>query len=89
MRIIALCPKITKNLGPIWKTYPFKKALCGDDPEHNAGTIHASNLEYLPVLKATRGHDPEQKAGTIHASNQDHLLIFKALCGNDPKQNAG
>ena len=36
-----------------------------DNPEGNAGTIHASNPEHLLVLKALRGDNPEQNAGTI------------------------
>ena len=36
------------------------KALCGDDPEQNAGTIHMSNPECLFVFKAPRGDDPSQ-----------------------------
>ena len=65
------------------------KALCVDDPEQNAGTIHASNQEHLLVFKAPRWDDPEKNAGTIHASNQEHLLIFKALRRDNPEQNAG
>ena len=60
---------------------PVFKALCRDNPDQNAGPIHASNPEYLLVLKALRGADPEQNKGTIHMSNPEHLLILKAPCG--------
>ena len=33
------------------KHLSFFKAPRGDDPEQNAGTIHASNLEHLLVLR--------------------------------------
>ena len=65
---------------------PIFRALCGDNPEQNAGTNHACNLEHLPSFKARRGDDPEQNAGTIHASNPEFLLVSNALCGDDPKQ---
>ena len=65
---------------------PFFQPLCGDDPEQNAGTIHASNSEHLPVFKAPRGDDPEHIAGTIHVSNPEHLLVFKVLRGDNPRE---
>ena len=61
---------------------PVLNALCRDDPEQKAGTIHAANPEHLPIFKAPRGHNPEQNAGKIHASNLEHLLVFKALRGD-------
>ena len=45
---------------------PVHKALLGDDPGRNAGTIHASNPEHLPVFKALHVGNPERNAGTIH-----------------------
>ena len=63
--------------------------LCVDDPKQNAGTIHASNPEHLPVFKAPRRDNLERNGGTIHATNPEHLLLFKALCRDDPEQNAG
>ena len=53
---------------------PVFKALRGDNPEQNAGTICASNLEHLPVFKALCGEDPEKNAfaweGNIHTHIQ-------------------
>ena len=69
--------------------FPAFKALRGDDPEGNAGTIHASNPEHLPVFKAPHGDDPEGNAGTIHPSNPEHLPVFKAPRGDDLEGNAG
>ena len=59
--------------------------ICGDDPEQNAETIHASNPEHLFVFKALCGDDLEQNAGKIHKSNPEHLLVFKASFGDNPK----
>ena len=36
-------------------TPPCFKALCGKNPEQNAGTIHESNPEHLPFLSSMRG----------------------------------
>ena len=80
MRIVALFQKKwTKYLGPIWNNFHVFKPVYGDDPEQNAGTIHASNPEHLPVCKAPHEEDPEKNAETIHTSNTEHLLVFKAL----------
>ena len=68
---------------------PLFSDLCVDDPEQNAGTIHASNPEHLTVFKAPRRDNLEHNGGTIHATNPEHLLVFKALCGDNPEQSAG
>ena len=62
---------------------PVFKALCGNNPQHNAGMTHASNPEHLLIFKAPHGDDMEQNVRTIHASNPEHLLVLKALLGND------
>ena len=79
MQIIALCQEKKEK----------KKKTFGNDPEQNAGTIQASNLEHHTFLKAPRRDNPGQNAETINASNPEHLLVFKALRGSDQEQNVG
>ena len=55
--------KTKQNIWVRFRT-PFR-TLCRNDPEQNAGTIHPSNPEHLPVLKAPRGDDPEQNTSLI------------------------
>ena len=81
--------QIYKKCGSLLEHLPVCNALCGDNPEQNAGTIHESNPEDLHVFKAPSGDNPKQNAGTIHASNPEHLLFFKATCGDDPEENSG
>ena len=38
------------NLGPIWNTSRFLRHYAGTIRKKNAGTIHASNSEHLPIL---------------------------------------
>ena len=40
------------------------KVYCGENTEGNAGTIPASNQEYLHLLKTIFRDGPEQNAGT-------------------------
>ena len=89
MRIIAFCQKLNKNIWPNLEHLPVLNALCGDDPEQNAGTTLASNPEHLPVFKAPSGGNLEQNAGTIHTSNPEQLLVFKALRRDHLEQNVG
>ena len=62
VQIIALCQKLNNLVWLDLEHLPVFKALCGDNPEQNAGTIHASNQEQLPVFKAPHRDDPEQNA---------------------------
>ena len=62
MRIIALLQN-TKKIGSVPEHLTVIKALRGDDPEGNAGMIHASNLSpflrlYEVKIGTERGADP-------------------------------
>ena len=50
---------LNKTFGSNSYHLPDFIALSGDDPEQNAGTIHASIPEHVPVFKAPRGNDPK------------------------------
>ena len=68
---ISIVSKTKQKMWVRFWTPPHFKALCGDDTEQNAGTIHASNPEHLPDFKApTRGqsgtecgNDPRVQSG--------------------------
>ena len=83
MRILAFFQSTQQKIWLQFKSLTGFKALCRDNPEQNAKTIHVSNPEHLPICKAPHGDNLEQNAETVHASNLEHLLVFKALRRDD------
>ena len=82
--------KLTKTFGSDLEHLPVFNALCGDNPEQSAGTVHATNPEHLPVFKAPRGTIRNRTRGRDDPCVQSGPPPWlKALCRADPEQNKG
>ena len=71
------------------ENFPVFKALCGDNPEQNAATIHAFNPEHLPVLRLYAGIIWNRTRGqSAHPIRNTSLLLrlyVGTLHGSNPE----